>query len=148
MPFYRFLGSNLYFVPWFVVTALELRILMFGKDYSIDRVTEMGCCGCFGFVRKPRRSSRLGSGSGSALRLSQELLLEDEIEEDDDRSYNGEVSDTANGDDGESQSRVKRSEEILMLRTQNGMICREFPVKETHKLIRSEVNRGKYKNKI
>ncbi|CBI16300.3 unnamed protein product, partial [Vitis vinifera] len=29
-----------------------------------------------------------------------------------------------------------------MLRTQNGMICREFPVKETHKLIRSEDENG------
>ena len=119
---------------------------MFSKDYCIARVTEMGCCGCFGFVRKPRRLSRPGSGSGSANCLYQEFLLEDEIEEDDDRSYNGEVSDPAHGDDGELQSRAKSSEEILMLRTQNGMICREFPVKETHKLIRSEVNRGKYKN--
>lgn len=111
---------------------------MFCKDYSIVRVIEMGCCGCFGFVRKPKRLSK--PASGSANRLSQELLLDEEIEEDDDRSYNGEVSDTAQGDDGELPSRAKRSEEILMLRTQNGMICREFPVKETHKLIRSEVN--------
>lgn len=119
---------------------------MFSKDYSIARVTEMGCCGCFGFVRKPESLSRPGSGSTNCL--SQEFLLEEDIEEVDDRSYNGEVSDTAHGDDGELQSRVQRSEEILMLRTQNGMICREFPVKETHKLIRSEVNRVKYKNKF
>ncbi|KAJ9698154.1 hypothetical protein PVL29_007305 [Vitis rotundifolia] len=113
---------------------------MFSKDYSIARVTEMGCCGCFGFVRKPKSLSRPGSGSTNCL--SQEFLLEEEIEEVDDRSYNGEVSDTAHGDDGELQSRVQRSEEILMLRTQNGMICREFPVKETHKLIRSEDENG------
>ncbi|KAJ9698151.1 hypothetical protein PVL29_007305 [Vitis rotundifolia] len=100
----------------------------------------MGCCGCFGFVRKPKSLSRPGSGSTNCL--SQEFLLEEEIEEVDDRSYNGEVSDTAHGDDGELQSRVQRSEEILMLRTQNGMICREFPVKETHKLIRSEDENG------
>lgn len=113
---------------------------MFSKDYSIARVTEMGCCGCFGFVRKPKSLSRPGSGSTNCL--SQEFLLEEDIEEVDDRSYNGEVSDTAHGDDGELQSRVQRSEEILMLRTQNGMICREFPVKETHKLIRSEDENG------
>lgn len=113
---------------------------MFSKDYSIARVTEMGCCGCFGFVRKPKSVSRPGSGSTNCL--SQEFLLEEDIEEVDDRSYNGEVSDTAHGDDGELQSRVQRSEEILMLRTQNGMICREFPVKETHKLIRSEDENG------
>lgn len=113
---------------------------MFSKDYSITRVTEMGCCGCFGFVRKPKSVSRPGSGSTNCL--SQEFLLEEDIEEVDDRSYNGEVSDTAHGDDGELQSRVQRSEEILMLRTQNGMICREFPVKETHKLIRSEDENG------
>lgn len=113
---------------------------MFSKDYSIARVTEMGCCGCFGFVRKPESLSRPGSGSTNCL--SQEFLLEEDIEEVDDRSYNGEVSDTAHGDDGELQSRVQRSEEILMLRTQNGMICREFPVKETHKLIRSEDENG------
>lgn len=113
---------------------------MFSKDYSIARVTEMGCCGCFGFVRKPKSLSRPGSGSTNCL--SQEFLLEEDMEEVDDRSYNGEVSDTAHGDDGELQSRVQRSEEILMLRTQNGMICREFPVKETHKLIRSEDENG------
>lgn len=113
---------------------------MFSKDYSIARVTEMGCCGCFGFVRKPKSVSRPGSGSTNCL--SQEFLLEEDMEEVDDRSYNGEVSDTAHGDDGELQSRVQRSEEILMLRTQNGMICREFPVKETHKLIRSEDENG------
>uniref|UniRef100_A0A5B6YU04 non-specific serine/threonine protein kinase n=2 Tax=Davidia involucrata TaxID=16924 RepID=A0A5B6YU04_DAVIN len=116
---------------------------MFSKSYSIARVTEMGCCGCFrfAFARKPKRFLRPSTVSHN--RISQEFLLNEELEdEDDDCSYNGDVTDTGNGDDGEFRSPAKRSEEIIMYRTQNGLICREFPVKETHKVIRSEDENG------
>ncbi|XP_059660588.1 serine/threonine-protein kinase GRIK2 isoform X2 [Cornus florida] len=105
----------------------------------------MGCCGCFGFTfaRKPRRTLRPDVVSRNYI--SQELLLNEELEDEDDCSYNGDGTDTGNGDDGELRSPAKRSEEILMYRTQNGLICREVPVKETHKLIRSEDENG---NKI
>ncbi|CAL0324219.1 unnamed protein product [Lupinus luteus] len=63
--------------------------------------------------------------------------------EDDENSYNGELtSNTTSGDDSDMQVRPKRSEEILNFRAENGMICRQFPVKETHKLDRSEDENG------
>lgn len=108
---------------------------MFSKGFSVAKI--MGCCSCFGFTRKPKHLRR---PAGFNNRLSQELLLDDDIEDEDDCSYNGEVTSTGNGDESESQSRTKRSEEILHYRVQNGMICRQFPVKETHKVVRTEVN--------
>lgn len=98
----------------------------------------MGCCGCFGFSspRKPRR------GAGMGNHTSQELLLDEELEDLDDCSYNGDFTETGHGDDGERKSPTKRSEEIILYRTQRGLICRQFPVKETHQLIRSEVTTG------
>lgn len=73
---------------------------------------------------------------------SQELLLDEELEDLDDCSYNGDFTETGHGDDGERKSPTKRSEEIILYRTQRGLICRQFPVKETHQLIRSEVTTG------
>ena len=115
---------------------------MFEKSFSIG--IPMGCCGCFGFFRKfkCRRNQ-----SGIKTSLSQEPLLDEnedrydveDEDEDDGRSYNGDVSDTISGDDSEVPSRAKRSEEILMLREEKDMICRQFPVKETNKVVRTEV---------
>ncbi|GLT66948.1 hypothetical protein SLA2020_392880 [Shorea laevis] len=110
---------------------------MFNKGFLFARA--MGCFGCFGFNRKPRQQSRPVSGSGSSQ--SQDLLLDEEIEEDD-YSYNGEVTSTAMGDEGELQGRSKQPEEILKFKVENGLICRRFPVKETNKLIRSEDENG------
>ncbi|OIW15768.1 hypothetical protein TanjilG_04303 [Lupinus angustifolius] len=63
--------------------------------------------------------------------------------EEDENSCNGEVtSNTTSGDDSDMHVRPKRSEEILNFRAENGMICRQFPVKETHKLDRSEDENG------
>ncbi|KAK7261370.1 hypothetical protein RIF29_27679 [Crotalaria pallida] len=63
--------------------------------------------------------------------------------EDDEISHYSEVnSNTSSGDESDVQARPKRSEEILSLRAENDMICRQFPVKETHKLIRSEDDNG------
>ncbi|KAI5666239.1 hypothetical protein M9H77_16092 [Catharanthus roseus] len=117
---------------------------MFTKSDSLARVTEMGCCGCFGlsFSRKPKRSGR--PNRGLVNNVSQEFLLveEDEDEEEEDGLENGGLTDTGNRDDGEYQSPVKRSEEILKYRIQNGLICREIPVKETNRLVRSEDENG------
>lgn len=124
---------------------------MFIKSNSFSRVPEMGCCGCFGlsFSRKPKKLER--SNKGFANHISQEFLLgrgEEEEDEEEDGLENGDLTDSGdgdvidagNGDEGEYQSPVKRSEEILMYRIQNGLICREIPVKETSLLIRSEVS--------
>ncbi|XP_048135944.1 serine/threonine-protein kinase GRIK2 isoform X2 [Rhodamnia argentea] len=111
---------------------------MFNKGYPIARF--MGCCSCFGFSRKPRRTSRPISGLNN--HLSQEFLLDEDIEDEDDRSFNGEVTDGGHDDEGELRSRAQRSEDILRFRGENGMICRQYPVKETHKVIRSEDENG------
>ncbi|XAR59762.1 Non-specific serine/threonine protein kinase [Bertholletia excelsa] len=115
---------------------------MFKNSYSFARVTQMGCCGCFGFAfaRKPKRLGRTNVRMGN--HASQELLLDEELEDEDDCSYNGDVTDMRHEDDVDMRSPTKRSEEILMYRIQHGLICREFPVKETHKLIRSEDENG------
>ena len=115
---------------------------MLSKSCSIAKM--MGCCSCFGFTRKHKPIVR---PSGFNNRLSQELLLDRDIEDEDDCSYNGDgdgdgvgdLTATDHCDESEAQSRTKRSEEILHFRTQSGMICRQFPVKETHKVVRAEV---------
>lgn len=121
---------------------LQLNLLTFGKNCLFARVIQMGCCGCFGFSssKKPRKWRRRDAGMGN--HGSRELLLDEELEDVDDCSNNGDLTDTGHGDDGEIKSPTKRSEEIILYRTQHGLICREFPVKETHKLIRSEVSIG------
>lgn len=115
---------------------------MFVKRDSIAKATEVGCCGCFGFGfgfgRKPKKLVRPTGGFGN--HISRELLLDEEGEEYDDEFYNGDVTETGNRDDSEFQCPVRRSEEILAYRIQNGLICREVPVKETNKLVRSEVS--------
>ncbi|XP_031112408.1 serine/threonine-protein kinase GRIK2 [Ipomoea triloba] len=133
---------------------------MFTKKQPVVKVAEMGCCGCFGFSflfsRKPKNGSRSSRGLGLSTHPSQEPLLdedvEEDVEEDDVGSYNGDDgsdtgngddgTDTGNGDDGEYRSPVRRSEDILISRAQNGFSCREFPVKETHRLVRSEDENG------
>ncbi|KAL7594501.1 serine/threonine-protein kinase GRIK1 [Lactuca sativa] len=126
---------------------------MFIKGYSIASVAEMGCCGCFGFsLRKKHKKTRPRTHIES--HISQELLLNEEVEEeeeeeeheeeedDDNCSYGDDISDTEKDDHVEFKNPAKRSEDILLYRTQNGLICREFPVKETHKVIRSEDENG------
>ncbi|KAL5831171.1 hypothetical protein ACOSQ3_016598 [Xanthoceras sorbifolium] len=109
---------------------------MFGKSYSVARA--MGCCGCFGFTKRKPKAMRPRLN----YRISQEFLLDEDIDDEDDNSYNGEATNLNHGDDGELQPRVKRSEEILKFREQNGLICRQFAVKETDKLFRSEDENG------
>ncbi|XP_065865876.1 serine/threonine-protein kinase GRIK1 [Euphorbia lathyris] len=110
---------------------------MYRKTYSLARV--MGCCSCFGFSWKPKQKTRPISVRNN---LSREYLLDEEIDDEDDVSYNGEISDSAYEEYDELPNRAKHSEEILRIRQQNGTICRQFPVKETQKLVRSEDENG------
>ncbi|KAK4440750.1 Serine/threonine-protein kinase GRIK2 [Sesamum alatum] len=97
----------------------------------------MGCCWCFGFsfARKPKKAMR---SRGMGNHAAEEFLLDHDMEDEDDGPFNGDMSDTGNGDDSDFRSPKNRSEEIFMYRMQHGLICREFPVKETHNLLRSE----------
>lgn len=97
---------------------------MFRDSFLFART--MGCFGCFGTSTRTRQSP--------------------EPEEDDRYSSDSDVTSIARGEDEEDEeeveqkSRSKRSEEILKYRLDNGLICRQFPVKETNELIRGEVS--------
>ncbi|WCJ41037.1 geminivirus rep interacting kinase 1 [Euphorbia peplus] len=111
---------------------------MYRKTYSLARV--MGCCSCFGFSWKPKQKTTPITVRNN---LSRDYLLDEEIDDEDDVSYNGEISDSAYEEEYEELPiRGKHSEEILRIRQQNGTICRQFPVKETQKLVRSEDENG------
>lgn len=126
---FNFLGWVIYQPP-----PSRSKLQMFNKTSSFAKA--MGCCNCFGFIRRPRRQR--ATKPGIPNNLSQELLLDDDIE-DEDHSYNDSVTNTTSGDDSEVQTRPKRSEDILNFKAENDMICRQFPVKETHKVVRTEV---------
>ncbi|KAI3461444.1 hypothetical protein Pfo_018107 [Paulownia fortunei] len=102
----------------------------------------MGCCGCFGFsfVRNSKKVMRLSRATSN--NTYRELLNDDVEDEQDGSFHNGDMTDTGNGDDFEFRSPPKRSEEILIYRMKHGLICREFPVKETHNVLRSEDENG------
>ncbi|KAJ6817548.1 serine/threonine-protein kinase GRIK2-like [Iris pallida] len=90
----------------------------------------MGCCGCFGFLKKSHRSL---SFRGPGGQFSLEFLLPQSIED----------ASMSNGDsDSGSRRRGRSSEEILLARVRNGLICREVPVKETRKVTFSEDENG------
>ncbi|PIA37412.1 hypothetical protein AQUCO_03000179v1 [Aquilegia coerulea] len=99
---------------------------------------EMDCCSCFGFIKKPKRSLRPVSISDSWF--SRECLLNDNLE--DSFLYNGESTNIPNECDSGQHNRGKSFEEIFVLRSKNGTICREVPVKETHRLVRTEDENG------
>ncbi|KAK4358699.1 hypothetical protein RND71_020928 [Anisodus tanguticus] len=105
--------------------------------HSVDEITDMGCCGCFGFsfARKLEKIGRPNRGYGTNGWSREPLLQQQEVEEgedDDDGFDSGDIIDTGTEDEEVCHSPVKRSEEILVDRAQNGLICREIPVKETH----------------
>jgi serine/threonine protein kinase len=112
---------------------------MLSKSCSIAKM--MGCCSCFGFTRK-RKPAKPSSGFNN--RLSQELLLEGggDTEDDDNCSSNDDLINSDQCEESEPQTRTKRSEDILHIRAENGMICRQCPVKETHRLVRAEDEYG------
>ncbi|XP_058193296.1 serine/threonine-protein kinase GRIK1-like isoform X2 [Rhododendron vialii] len=115
---------------------------MFGNRYSFESVTQMGCCGCFRLAYSKTPKMLAKPKARMENHASQECLLDEELEDEDDSSQNGDGSDTGHGVNGELRSPTKCSEGILTYRTQRGLICREFPVKETHRLIRSEDENG------
>lgn len=116
---------------------------------SISYVRSMCCCGCFGFTRKPKRI--VAPYPIANKNLSQELLLDIVEDDEDDQddcysdmndmySYNGEITtNTMHGDDEEIRIRAKRSEEVVKLRIQNGLICRDIPVRDVHTVVKAEV---------
>lgn len=127
---------------------------MFIQKYLGGSVMEMGCCGCFGisFAKKHKKDLRPRVEGGN--HVLQGLLLNEEVadneeDEEDNRSYCDDATDTDKGDaeNGDTDKEdheefmnpAKSSQEILIYRTENGLICREFPIKETNRFIRSEV---------
>ncbi|XP_047330431.1 serine/threonine-protein kinase GRIK1 [Impatiens glandulifera] len=128
---------------------------MLNNKFSLARITQMGCCSCFGFAfeSEPKNVSRTTAprrdnyNPHDYYRLDKNFEEEEEDEDDDDDddeekdddfSYNGNITDSGYGDDLDIKSPTKRSEEILTYRIENGLICRQFPVKKTTKLVRSE----------
>lgn len=114
---------------------------MFAKRTPIEQVTEMGCCGCFGFsfVKTPKKVMK--PSKAATKNTYEEFLLNDDPEDEQGSSFrNDDIIGSENADDADLQRPAKQSQEILMHRIQNGLICREFPVKETHSVHRSEVS--------
>ncbi|WJX50250.1 Glutamate receptor ionotropic, kainate 1 [Trifolium repens] len=109
---------------------------------TLSYVKDILTCNCFGFLkrRNPRKNTHIIYNSN----LSRELLIDSDFDDDNDEDsfFNDENVNNSSGDDEEEQSRPKRSEEILDFRVENGMICRQFPVKETHKIDRTEDENG------
>ncbi|KAJ0793087.1 putative protein kinase CAMK-CAMKL-LKB family [Helianthus annuus] len=146
-----------YGVNWWLI-KLQLYTLykkvnypMFIQEYSGAGVMEMGCCGCFGFSfakkQKKNISPRVEAGNHvlQGLLINHEAVEEEEEEEEDDEvdynSYCDNMTDNEK-DHEEFVNPAKTSQEILVYRMENGLICREFPVKETYKVVRSEDDNG------
>lgn len=146
MLIFQVLESNCSIVLYVSVLHRDI-ILLFWMSVMMhagDEVTEMGCCGCFGFsfARKPGKVNRPNRGCGNSW--SREPLLQQEVEEvEDDGFGSGDIIYNGTEDDEVCHSPVKGYEEILRERAQNGFMCREIPVKETHKVVRTEVVAGK-----
>uniref|UniRef100_A0A1J3CRW3 non-specific serine/threonine protein kinase n=1 Tax=Noccaea caerulescens TaxID=107243 RepID=A0A1J3CRW3_NOCCA len=101
---------------------------MFRDSFLFTRT--LGCFGCFGTT-----STRTRQSPGYEV---------DTYPSDSDVcSSNGRGEDEEDEEEVEQKSRSKRSEEILKYRLDNGLICRQFPVKETNQLIRGEDEDGK-----
>ncbi|XP_075489802.1 serine/threonine-protein kinase GRIK2-like isoform X2 [Primulina tabacum] len=111
---------------------------MFVKRDTMEKMTAVGCCGWFGFSFGKKSNKIRGLGDSTA----REFLLDEETEDEDDGFSNRDVADDGNGDDCDFQSPTKRAEENLRYWMQHGFICREFPVKETPSVLRSEDENG------
>lgn len=117
-----------------ILTSTSFEFLMLNKSLYFARM--MGCCNCFGFTSKPKQV--LTPTYVYTNRISEQLLGVGDMEEGD-YSYNGDAASSCPGDETELQFPAKRSEEILEFRAQNGLMCRQYLVKETLKVVRSEV---------
>ncbi|CAN8244356.1 unnamed protein product [Cochlearia groenlandica] len=93
-------------------------------------VRTMGCFGCFGASNRTRQSPKSYDDDTYSCDSNVTTTARGQEEEEDDEEV------------VEQKSRSKRSEEILKYRLDNGLICRQFPVKETNKLIRGEDENG------
>ncbi|XP_010520363.1 PREDICTED: serine/threonine-protein kinase GRIK2 [Tarenaya hassleriana] len=109
---------------------------------SVSFAQAMGCFGCFGYSRRTRQSSKTHLSKNRGF--SRDRLIDDVPYYDD--LYSCDSDETSNAqeeeEEMEQQNRSKRSEEILKFKLNNGLICRQFPVKETNKLIRGEDENG------
>jgi hypothetical protein len=105
-------------------------------DKALSYIQAIWFCNCFGFIK--RRNPQQVTPAIYNSTLSQGLLLDSDFD-DEDSFFNDEITNCSSGDDNEEKIRPKRSEDILDFRVENGMICRQFPVKETHKVVRTEV---------
>ncbi|ESQ42290.1 hypothetical protein EUTSA_v10013666mg [Eutrema salsugineum] len=98
---------------------------MFRDGFLFART--MGCFGCFGASARTRQYPEPEENDTNSC-SSDGVERRDDDEEDE--------------EEVEQKSRSKRSEEILKYRLDNGLICRQFPVKETNELIRGEDEDG------
>lgn len=105
-----------------------------GETFSFSHLLDMGCCGCFGFLKKSSQRPIFSIG-GLESQFPQDFLVPEALEDGDGILYSG-------ASDGSNWQRAKKSEEILLARAQSGWICREVPVKETLKVTLSEDEQG------
>ncbi|KZV34572.1 hypothetical protein F511_28176 [Dorcoceras hygrometricum] len=124
---------------------------MFVKRDTVEKMTAVGCCGWFSFSFAKKSNKVRGLGDSTSC----EFLLDEETEDEDYGFSNKDVADDGSGEDCYFQSPTKQAEENLRSRMQQGFMCREFPVKETHNVLRSEdesgnktVNEYVYEHKI
>uniref|UniRef100_A0A0C9SA08 non-specific serine/threonine protein kinase n=1 Tax=Wollemia nobilis TaxID=56998 RepID=A0A0C9SA08_9CONI len=109
---------------------------MFAKDEvhsSGIRLSELesdtvDCCGCFGFLRKPRKETTV-DGHFFGKHYSEEHLL----------SYSSDGS-TKDGRQKRRENGLQPSKS--MPANSNGVYCRETPVRETHRVVRIEDPNG------
>lgn len=133
--FTRFIAPELFAVTSRVLRSLiRLRPCMPLETFSLLHLLEMGCCGCFGFLKKSSHRS-IFSIRGIGSQFPQDFIVPETSEDGDSIPYSG-------ASDGSNMLRAKKSEEILLARAQNGWICREVPVKETNNVTLSEDEHG------
>uniref|UniRef100_A0A0D9Y1X5 Protein kinase domain-containing protein n=1 Tax=Leersia perrieri TaxID=77586 RepID=A0A0D9Y1X5_9ORYZ len=102
--------------------------------------TDMGCCSCFGFLRKPRTLLHFRASDSF---FSNDLLVSQHDGDDPDTIfYGGQDNDFLYQSDNGPQRPAKRSQEIILSRAQSGFVCRQVPVKETKKAICHEDENG------
>ncbi|KAJ3700815.1 hypothetical protein LUZ61_004520 [Rhynchospora tenuis] len=117
---------------------------MCGSWFCMSDLLEMGCCGCFGFLRKPSKLQNPYMVPDSSSNLGDNLLQDSMYFVDGSFYNNGADSDFLPDTDenGVQRPTIRRSEEILQQRAESGLICRDVPVKETHTATFSEDENG------
>lgn len=105
---------------------------------------EMGCCGCFGFLRKPSKLQNPYMIPDSSSNLGDNLLDDSMCFENGSFYNNGGDSDflADTDENGVQRPTIRRSEDVIQQRAESGLICRQVPVKETHTATLSEDENG------